>query len=62
MKAMVLHTVGKPLELKEQPVPEPDNTQLLLKVHSCGICRTDLHIIDGELENPNLPLIWDTKL
>lgn len=57
MKAMVLHTVGEALELKEVSTPEPNERQLLLKVQTCGICRTDLHIIDGELENPNLPLI-----
>ena len=57
MKAMVLHTVGEPLELKEVSTPEPNDRQLLLKVQTCGICRTDLHIVDGELEDPNLPLI-----
>lgn len=57
MKAMVLHTVGEPLESKEVPTPEPSDRQLLLKVQTCGICRTDLHIVDGELEDPNLPLI-----
>jgi len=54
---MVLHTVGEPLELRDQPIPQPDEHQLLLKIQSCGICRTDLHIVDGDLENPNLPLI-----
>lgn len=57
MKAMVLHTVGEPLELRDLPVPEPSDHQLLLNVQTCGICRTDLHIVDGELENPNLPLV-----
>jgi propanol-preferring alcohol dehydrogenase len=57
MKAMVLHTVGKPLELRDVPKPHPSEEQLLLKVETCGICRTDLHIIDGDLEHPNLPLI-----
>lgn len=54
---MVLHTVGEPLEYREVPVPQPDQQQLLLKVQSCGICRTDLHIVDDELQHPNLPLI-----
>lgn len=54
---MVLHTVGESLEHRELPVPEPDGYQLLLKVHSCGICRTDLHIVDNELQHPELPLI-----
>jgi propanol-preferring alcohol dehydrogenase len=57
MEAMVLHTVGEPLELQNLPKPTPTNEQLLLKVQSCGICRTDLHIVDGELDKPNLPLI-----
>jgi propanol-preferring alcohol dehydrogenase len=57
MKAMVLHTAGKPLELRDISTPGPDKNQLLLKVLTCGICRTDLHIIDGELEDPNLPLV-----
>ncbi len=57
MQAMVLETPGKPLVLKEVPVPEPAENQVLIKVHACGVCRTDLHIIDGELTNPKLPLI-----
>lgn len=57
MKAMVLHTVGEPLELRDISRPAPNNRQLQLKIHTCGICRTDLHIIDGELDEPDLPLI-----
>jgi propanol-preferring alcohol dehydrogenase len=57
MKAMVLHTVGKPLELQDIPIPNPNKNQLLLNVHTCGVCRTDLHIIDGELEDPDIPLV-----
>lgn len=57
MKAMVLETVGEPLKLKEVPVPEAGENQLKLKVRACGVCRTDLHILDAELENPNPPLI-----
>ncbi|WP_138431830.1 zinc-dependent alcohol dehydrogenase family protein [Fodinibius saliphilus] len=57
MKAMVLRTVGEPLELQNLPKPEASEDQLLLQVKSCGICRTDLHIIDGDLSNPKLPLI-----
>jgi propanol-preferring alcohol dehydrogenase len=57
MKAMVLHTVGEPLEFRDVPMPRPSEEQLLLEVETCGICRTDLHIIDGDLEHPNLPLI-----
>ncbi len=57
MKAMVLHSVGQPLELQNIPNPQPNAKQLLLKVNACGICRTDLHILDGELTKPNLPLV-----
>lgn len=57
MRAMVLEVPGKPLELREVPVPRPRNGQLLVKVAACGVCRTDLHIVDGELTEPKLPLI-----
>jgi len=57
MKAMVFHRVGEPLRLEHLPVPTPGPDQLLLCVTACGICRTDLHIIDGELDQPALPLI-----
>lgn len=57
MKAMVLHEAGNPLELQDIPVPRPSEKELLIKVHTCGVCRTDLHIIDGDLEHPNLPLV-----
>ncbi len=57
MRAMVLEKVKTPLKLKELPIPEPDKSQILIKVLACGICRTDLHIIDGELEKPHLPLV-----
>lgn len=54
---MVLHTAGQPLEPQDIPVPNPDKNQMLLKVQTCGVCRTDLHIVDSELEYPNLPLV-----
>lgn len=57
MKAMVLEKQGEKLQLKEIDKPEPDSSQVLLKVDVCGICRTDLHILDGELDNPKLPLV-----
>lgn len=57
MRAMALQKPGQPLELIEMPTPKPDPDQILIKVHACGVCRTDLHIIDGELSNPKLPLI-----
>ncbi|WP_375770116.1 zinc-dependent alcohol dehydrogenase family protein [Archangium gephyra] len=57
MRAMVLHAPGQPLRLEERPVPEPGPEQLLLKVHACAVCRTDLHVMDGELTRPKLPLV-----
>ena len=57
MQAMILETAGEPLRAVELPVPQPQPEQVLLKVHVCGVCRTDLHIIDGELAKPKLPLI-----
>ena len=57
MNAMVMEAPGKPLNYRQVPVPEVGPGQLLLKVIACGICRTDLHILDGELAQPKLPLI-----
>jgi len=57
MRAMILEQPGKPLALRECPVPEPRGRQVLLQVLACAVCRTDLHIVDGELPNPKLPLI-----
>lgn len=57
MTAMVLENQRSPLVRKELPVPEPGAGQLLIKVQACGVCRTDLHIVDGELDQPKLPLV-----
>ena len=57
MRAMVFHAAGEPLQLEELPVPEPAPGQVLLRVAACGVCRTDLHIVDGELAHPKLPLV-----
>ncbi len=57
MRAMIFTRPGVPLHLVDMPMPTPAPYQLLLKVQTCGICRTDLHIIDGELDQPSLPLI-----
>ncbi len=57
MQAMVLEKVGEPLILKEIPIPSPQPHEVLIKVHACGVCRTDVHIVDGELPSPQLPLI-----
>lgn len=57
MRAMVLEKPGTPLRLMEMPIPEPQNGEILISINACAICRTDLHIADGELDNPKLPLI-----
>ncbi len=57
MRAMVLEQQNHPLTLQDLPIPSPLPNQLLIKVHTCGVCRTDLHILDGELSEPNLPLV-----
>jgi propanol-preferring alcohol dehydrogenase len=57
MRAMVLKQPGQPLKLMEVPVPVPQPEQVLIRVHACGVCRTDLHVVDGELPHPKLPLI-----
>ncbi len=57
MRAMILEKMGQPLIIKEIPCPTPKPFEVLIKIHTCGVCRTDLHIIDGELKTPKLPLI-----
>lgn len=57
MFAMVLEKPGEPLKRLDVSVPEPDTGQVRVKVHACGVCRTDLHIVDGELPDPKLPII-----
>jgi propanol-preferring alcohol dehydrogenase len=57
MRAMVLGRARQKLSLEEVPRPEAGRGQVLLRVRACGICRTDLHIVDGELDRPKLPLI-----
>lgn len=57
MKAMVLEAIGKPLREVERPIPEPGPGQVLLKVETCAICRTDLHLVDGELPDIPLPIV-----
>jgi propanol-preferring alcohol dehydrogenase len=54
---MVLERQREPLRLRDLPVPEPREGQVRLRVLACGVCRTDLHIVDGELERPKLPLV-----
>jgi propanol-preferring alcohol dehydrogenase len=57
MRAMLLDAPHTRLRLAELPVPTPGPGQVLLKVHACGVCHTDLHILDGELTDPKLPLV-----
>ena len=57
MRAMVLDEPGRPLIERELPEPEPGDGQVLIEVSACGVCRTDLHIVDGELTEPKLPLV-----
>ena len=57
MHAMLLEEVGQPLVARKLPIPVAAAGELLIKVQACGICRTDLHVVDGELSNPRLPLI-----
>jgi propanol-preferring alcohol dehydrogenase len=57
MKAMVLDRPGTPLRAAELPDPEPAAGQVLVEVATCGVCRTDLHLVEGELPDPRLPLV-----
>jgi propanol-preferring alcohol dehydrogenase len=57
MRAMVFQAVGQPLTLTELPIPQPGEGELLLRVHACGICRTDLHLIDGEVSIASPPRV-----
>jgi alcohol dehydrogenase, propanol-preferring len=57
MKAMVLDKPGERLRLAELPMPEPRAGQVLVKVRACAVCRTDLHVVDGELTEPKLPIV-----
>src|SRR5579871_209243 len=57
MRAMVLDGPKTPLVMGERPVPEPGPGEILLEVAACGVCRTDLHVVDGELPNPKLPIV-----
>lgn len=57
MRAMVFEQPGAPLRLVDRPIPVPSAGQVLLKVQACGLCGTDLHLVDGELPDPMLPVI-----
>src|SRR2546426_588131 len=57
MRAMLLDAPRRPLRAADIPRPEPGTGQVLLAVRACGVCRTDLHVADGELPDPKLPLV-----
>jgi propanol-preferring alcohol dehydrogenase len=57
MHAMILRRAGEPLQPVEVPIPTPGRGELLIEVEACAVCRTDLHVVDGELTEPKLPLI-----
>ncbi len=57
MKAMVLHSAKSSLRLEEMSPPTPGNAEVRVRVEACAVCRTDLHVVDGELPHPKLPLI-----
>src|SRR5215217_3882606 len=57
MKAMMLRRIGEPLRLEEVPTPEPGAGEIRVRVEACAVCRTDLHVVDGDLKHPKLPLI-----
>src|SRR5215207_3744422 len=57
MRAMVLDAPETELRLADQPVPEPSSGEALVQVAACAVCRTDLHVVDGELPDPKLPLV-----
>ncbi|MGA2565863.1 MAG: zinc-dependent alcohol dehydrogenase family protein [Pseudolabrys sp.] len=57
MQAMVLDAPRTPLVMRERPVPVPGVGEILVAVAACGVCRTDLHVVDGELEHPKLPIV-----
>jgi alcohol dehydrogenase, propanol-preferring len=57
MRAMVLEEPRRPLVMRERPPPEPAAGEILVEIAACGVCRTDLHVVDGELPNPKLPVV-----
>jgi alcohol dehydrogenase, propanol-preferring len=57
MKAMLLEAAGQPLKLVERPTPKPAAGQVLVQVSACAVCRTDLHVVDGDLTEPRLPIV-----
>jgi propanol-preferring alcohol dehydrogenase len=57
MHVMLMEHQGEKLQYRELPIPPPKPNEVLIKIHACGICRTDLHVVDGDLKQPKLPVI-----
>src|SRR5881398_1075254 len=57
MRAMVLERPRTPLVMRERPLPAPAAGEIRVEIAACGVCRTDLHVVDGELPNPKLPIV-----
>ena len=57
MRAMVLHVPGQPLKAEDRPDPEPAHDEIVIRVDACAVCRTDLHVVDGELPQLHLPVV-----
>src|SRR5277367_3157147 len=57
MRAMVLRRPGERLVMEERSEPLPGPGQIRIRIEACGVCRTDLHVVDGELPNPRLPIV-----
>jgi propanol-preferring alcohol dehydrogenase len=57
MRAMVLEAPGRKLAATDRPIPAPGRGEVLIQVAACGVCRTDLHVVDGELKDPTLPIV-----
>jgi propanol-preferring alcohol dehydrogenase len=57
MRTMLFEKARQPLRMTDLPIPQPASGQLLIRIHACAVCRTDLHVVDGELAQPKLPLV-----
>jgi len=57
MRSMVLDAPKTPLVMRERPIPQPARGEILIEIAACGVCRTDLHVVDGELPHPKLPIV-----
>jgi propanol-preferring alcohol dehydrogenase len=54
---MVLHAPGERLRLEQRPVPRPGAGEIRVRIEACAVCRTDLHVVDGDLHHPSLPVV-----